>query len=239
MTTMKIPLRQLAASFWAAAIGAAVSLGLLAASAGAGPLTVGNLVLMEVAGTVNSAGPITIRELSTTGSTVQSFPVDSGNGGGQISATATSEGQLSLNASGDSWTVGVYVPPFAGSGSLSGRTAAQAFVAGKKVRSLASAGETRNPVAPDVPTFAEQGLKDFEFTAWTAVFAPAGTPTAIAERLNAAIIKISDSAEMAQLRSKAGSTAMVMDLPAGKRFVAREVASWKKYVDETGIKPEQ
>jgi tripartite-type tricarboxylate transporter receptor subunit TctC len=122
---------------------------------------------------------------------------------------------------------------------FSDSTAAQAFVAGKKVRPLASAGETRNPVAPDVPTFAEQGLKDFEFTAWTAVFAPAGTPTAIAERLNAAIIKISDSAEMAQLRSKAGSTAMVMDLPAGKRFVAREVASWKKYVDETGIKPEQ
>ncbi len=122
---------------------------------------------------------------------------------------------------------------------FSDSTAAQAFVAGKKVRPLASAGETRNPVAPDVPTFAEQGLKDFEFTAWTAVFAPAGTPTAIAERLNAAIIKISDSAEMAQLRSKAGSTAMVMDLPAGKRFVAREVASWEKYVDETGIKPEQ
>jgi tripartite-type tricarboxylate transporter receptor subunit TctC len=122
---------------------------------------------------------------------------------------------------------------------FSDSTAAQAFVAGKKVRSLASAGETRNPVAPDVPTFAEQGLKDFEFTAWTAVFAPAGTPGAIAERLNAAIIKISDFPEMAQLRSKAGSTAMAIDLAAGKRFVAREVASWKKYVEETGIKPEQ
>jgi tripartite-type tricarboxylate transporter receptor subunit TctC len=122
---------------------------------------------------------------------------------------------------------------------FSDSTAAQAFVAGKKVRSLASAGETRNPVAPDVPTFAEQGLKDFEFTAWTAVFAPAGTPTAIAEKLNAAIIKLSDSAEMAQLRNKAGSTAMVMDLPSGRRFVSREVASWKKYVEETGIKPEQ
>lgn len=122
---------------------------------------------------------------------------------------------------------------------FSDSTAAQAFVASKKVRSLASAGETRNPVAPDVPTFAEQGLKDFEFTAWTAVFAPAGTPTAIAEKLNAAIIKISDFPEMTQLRGKAGSTAMLMDLPAGKRFVSREVASWKKYVEETGVKPEQ
>lgn len=97
-----------------------------AASARSAPFATGNLVLVEVSGTVNSAGPITIRELTTSGSTVQSVSVASGSGGGQISATATSEGQLSLNASGDSWTLGVYVPPFTGSGSLSSRTAVQA-----------------------------------------------------------------------------------------------------------------
>lgn len=103
------------------------ALSLLAADAArSAPFTTGNLVLVEVAGNVNSAGPLTIRELTTSGSIVQSLPVESGSGGGQISATATSEGQLSLNASGDSWTLGVYVPPFTGSGSLSGRTAAQA-----------------------------------------------------------------------------------------------------------------
>jgi hypothetical protein len=118
--------RRLTASVFTAAVVSALSLGLLAASAPAAPLTAGNLVLVEVSGTVNSAGPVTIRELTTTGSAVQSFSVPSGNGGGQISASATSEGQLSLNASGDSWTLGVYVPPFSGSGSLSSRTAAQA-----------------------------------------------------------------------------------------------------------------
>lgn len=122
---------------------------------------------------------------------------------------------------------------------FSDSTAAQAFLASKKVRPLASAGETRNPVAPQVLTFAEQGMKDFEFTAWTAVFAPAGTPVVIAEKLNAAIIKITDFPEMVSLRGKAGSTPLAMDLSAGKRFVSREVASWKKYVEETGIKPEQ
>lgn len=123
---MNFSLRRLAASVSAAAIISALSLGLLASSAPAGPLTVGNLVLVEVSGTVNSAGPVTIRELTTTGSAVQSLSVASGDGGGQISATATSEGQLSLNASGDSWTLGVYVPPFSGSGSLSSRPAADA-----------------------------------------------------------------------------------------------------------------
>ena len=122
---------------------------------------------------------------------------------------------------------------------FSDSTAAQALVASKKVRSLASAGEKRNPVAPEVSTFAEQGMKDFEFTAWTAVFAPAGIPLPVAEKLNAAINKISDGAEMAQLRSKAGSTPLVMDLTGAKRFVNREIGSWKKYIEETGVKPEQ
>ena len=122
---------------------------------------------------------------------------------------------------------------------FSDSTAAQALVASKKVRSLASAGEKRNPVAPEVSTFAEQGMKDFEFTAWTAVFAPAGIPLPVAEKLNAAINKLSDGMDMAQLRSKAGSTPMVMDLTGAKRFVNREIGSWKKYIDQTGIKAEQ
>ena len=122
---------------------------------------------------------------------------------------------------------------------FSDSTAAQAFVASTKVRALASAGVKRNSVAPEVSTFAEQGLKDFEFTAWTAVFAPAGLPVPVAEKLNAAINKLSDGGEMAQLRSKAGSTAMVMDLAGAKRFVNREISSWKKYVEETGVKADQ
>lgn len=62
---------------------------------------------------------------------------------------------------------------------------------------------------------------------------------AIAEKLNLAINKLTDSPEMVQLRDKAGSTPMVMDLAGGKHFVSREVVSWKKYIEETGVKPEQ
>jgi hypothetical protein len=41
------------------------------------------------------------------------------------------------------------------------------------------------------------------------------------------------------MRSKAGSTPLVMDLTGAKRFVNREIGSWKKYIEETGVKPEQ
>lgn len=113
----------------------------------AGPLTPGNLILVEVAGTATSGGPITIRELTTSGSTVQSLAVDSGSGGGQISATAISEGQISLNASGDSWTLGVYMPPFSGTGSLAARTSAQAARGFMTISTSGSVSATATPLA--------------------------------------------------------------------------------------------
>ena len=113
----------------------------------AGPLTPGNLVLLEVAGTSTGSGPITIRELTASGSAVQSLAVNSGSGGGQISATAPSEGQISLNASGDSWTLGVYMPPFTGTGALSGRTSAEAARGFMTFSTSGSVSATATPLA--------------------------------------------------------------------------------------------
>ena len=74
----------------------------------------------------SSAGPISLLDLTTAGVVQSTVNLPSGSGGLQISGTATSEGQLVLNADGQSFTVAGYVPPFGGSGSLSGRTAANA-----------------------------------------------------------------------------------------------------------------
>ena len=89
-------------------------------------LSQGNLLLTQVSGNVNTAGPVSILELNQSGGVVQTLTIPSGNGGLQISGTATSEGALTLNASGDSWTLAGYSPPYTGSGSLSSRTGAQA-----------------------------------------------------------------------------------------------------------------
>lgn len=124
----------------------AIALATSSLPASAGPLTPGNLVLVEVSGTANTGGPITIRELTVTGSTVQSLPVNSGSGGGQISANAPSEGQISLNAAGDSWTLGVYVPPFTGSGALSGRTSGEAARGFMTLSTSGSVSATATPL---------------------------------------------------------------------------------------------
>lgn len=63
-------------------------------------------------------------------------------------------------------------------------------VAGGKLRALAVTGEKRIASMPDVPTFAESGVKGIEDAGWFAIFAPANTPAAIRERVAGALAKI-------------------------------------------------
>ena len=58
-----------------------------------------------------------------------------------------------------------------------------------KTRILATSGAARSPLLPDVPTFAESGLRGVEGTSWFAVYAPARTPPATIQQLNAAVGK--------------------------------------------------
>ena len=58
------------------------------------------------------------------------------------------------------------------------------------VKALALASDTRHPAFPDIPTTAEAGLPGFTLDGWFALFAPAGTPQPIVDRLNAAMRKI-------------------------------------------------
>jgi len=116
---------------------------------------------------------------------------------------------------------------------------AQVFLEGKRLRAIGVAAAQRNPVTPDAATFKEQGFADFEITAWTAVFAPAGTPVPIVEKLNAAIRKSADSPESVASRTRSGSFAINLDVPEARRFAANEVARWARYVKDSGVKPEQ
>lgn len=58
-----------------------------------------------------------------------------------------------------------------------------------KLRALAVAGTKRSPLLPDVPTVSEAGVKDYEFSTWSPIIVPAGTPKPVIDRLNAAVVK--------------------------------------------------
>jgi len=107
-----------------------------------------------------------------------------------------------------------------------------------KVKVLAVSSKARFDEMPKVPTVAEQGFPGFEITSWTALFAPAGTPAAVVERLNAAMRAASnDSAAMTSIRA-GGSEPGHLDVAQMRTFIAAETARWKKAADAAGVKPE-
>jgi tripartite-type tricarboxylate transporter receptor subunit TctC len=106
-----------------------------------------------------------------------------------------------------------------------------------KIRLLAVPAEKRNPLAPEVPTFAEIGLPRVATAHyWISVFAPGGTPAPVVEALNSEIRRISKSAEYRPLIERQGL--VPSDLSAvelGER-VRRDLAYWLSTVKPLGIK---
>lgn len=99
---------------------------------------------------------------------------------------------------------------------------------------LAVSSKTRSPAAPDVPTFEEAGLKDFEATAWWGVFAPANLPADIATRLNAAIERVVHTDGFRKLLEPRGVQLLGGPRADFARFNASELAKWGKAVRDSG-----
>ena len=121
---------------------------------------------------------------------------------------------------------------------FSDASVAKVFIDGNKLKPLAVAAEQRYPATPDVATFREQGMADFEFAGWSAVFVPAGTPAPVAEMLNAAVRKSLQSPESVQLRASNGTQPLAFTLEESRRFAREEIARWARYVKNSGVKPE-
>ena len=82
-------------------------------------------------------------------------------------------------------------------------------------------------------------MAGFEITGWSMVFAPAGTPAPVVEKLNTAIRKSVQSPESVQRRERAGSLGLDLSVAEARRFVDTEVARWAHFVEFSGVKPEQ
>jgi len=103
-----------------------------------------------------------------------------------------------------------------------------------RLKLLAISSKTRSSAAPDVPTFAEAGLKDFEATAWWAVFAPASLPPAIAARLNTSINAVVNSSAFRALLEPQGVTVLGDSREALAQFQRSEIDKWGKAVRASG-----
>jgi tripartite-type tricarboxylate transporter receptor subunit TctC len=106
-------------------------------------------------------------------------------------------------------------------------------VKGGKLRALAISGKTRSPVLPDVPTLDEAGVKDFETTAWWAVFAPANVPADVVAILRAELDRLVRSEAFKQKLGDLGvqPSAAPLSLP---EFQKAEIVKWGKAVRDSG-----
>jgi tripartite-type tricarboxylate transporter receptor subunit TctC len=107
-----------------------------------------------------------------------------------------------------------------------------------KVRPLAVASSKRVASLPNVPTFAEVGVPGFEVSSWQAVFAPAGTPKPIVQRLNAEIAKALKTPDVVARLEELG-----IDPSAGSPeqlgdYQRAEIAKWAQVVRTANIKPD-
>jgi tripartite-type tricarboxylate transporter receptor subunit TctC len=112
------------------------------------------------------------------------------------------------------------------------------FRAGK-LRALATTGETRTPLLPETPTLGEQAIKGYPTYSWWGVYAPAGTPRPIVERMNQEIAKAVRSPEVApKLAQQIGMEILATSPEEFAAFQKIEQERWTRIVTENGIKAE-
>lgn len=107
-----------------------------------------------------------------------------------------------------------------------------------KMRPLAVAHEKRLPSLPDVPTFAEAGIKGMEISNWFGVVAPKGTPKPIVDKLNQAINRALQEPDLAQRITTPGNVIGGGSPEEFATLISSETARWSKLIREKGIKPE-
>lgn len=106
------------------------------------------------------------------------------------------------------------------------------------LRGLATTGRTRSPVLSAVPTVHEAGVAGYEATIWLGLMAPAGTPKAIVERLNAEVAKVVNMPAIRSEWEKQGAQPMVMSVADFEKYLHADIAKWGRIVRTANIKPE-
>ncbi|MFL6799280.1 MAG: Bug family tripartite tricarboxylate transporter substrate binding protein [Xanthobacteraceae bacterium] len=106
-----------------------------------------------------------------------------------------------------------------------------------QVRALGTSALQRSSVFPEVPTIAEAGVPGYETTIWLGIMAPAGTPQAIVDKLNAEINKAITRPDIKAAWSQQGAVPMPMTPPEFDAYLRKDVEKWAQVVKAAGLGP--
>ena len=108
-----------------------------------------------------------------------------------------------------------------------------------KLRALGMSSSARSPLAPDVPTIAEAGVKGYEMGYWFAAYAPANTPPAVVKRLNELLVKAARSDAAKTVFYEPTGTEVFTTTPEDMaKFQTAEAQKWGQIVKAAGITAE-
>jgi tripartite-type tricarboxylate transporter receptor subunit TctC len=107
-----------------------------------------------------------------------------------------------------------------------------------KLKVLAIANQRREPLLPDVPTFAEAGLADFRVGTWYGLFAPKETPEEILVRMHGAVQAALDSTEVKRVWQQAGAKVELESRADFTQFVDKEIVAWRRIAGAANIRLE-
>ena len=115
---------------------------------------------------------------------------------------------------------------------------AMSLIQSGKLRPLATTGDARELLLPDIPTLAEAGIKDYQMMAWVAAFVPAGTPKPIVAKLSEWIRQVVADPSIRQEFSRNGSRSRGSTPDELREFMKAEITKWATTVKAAGIEPE-
>lgn len=108
---------------------------------------------------------------------------------------------------------------------------------GGKLRILATTGTERLKALPDVPTIIELGIKEYEVGSWNGVFAPAGTPKSIVDKLAHAVIELGKDPAFAKKWEDLGAQVSPGGPDVLRKHLADEIARWKPVIENSKLQP--
>jgi tripartite-type tricarboxylate transporter receptor subunit TctC len=108
------------------------------------------------------------------------------------------------------------------------------LIAGQKLKPLAIAADKRSPQLPDVATLAELGIADVNAGVWFGVVAKAGTPEAVVQKLNSAIVGAINDPEIQQRFADQGMQPFPSTVAQFGSFMQAEIKRWTPLVQASG-----
>jgi tripartite-type tricarboxylate transporter receptor subunit TctC len=111
------------------------------------------------------------------------------------------------------------------------------YVKAGKLRALATTGPQRSKQMPELPTVAELGYPGFDVGTWFGVWAPAGTPKPVIEKINAALVKISAMPDVIAKLDEQGLNVIGSTAAELETYQKAESERWGKVVKDAKIEP--